>query len=156
MAESTMSYLICSMALIVLIIVMPFFYSIEVNQIASRTAQSELAEIADYTSNTLANLNYLVNSTNQADSNVTKQLLYLPLTVQNSFYTIRIVSNGGNASKITAALKDKPSINADSWILPGLKVFANSSSVEVSARTVVAGCYRNVTGSYVWLGVSGS
>lgn len=114
-----MSYLICSVALVGLIIVMPFFYSIEVDQVATTTTKAELAEVADYTSNTLANLNYLVNSTNQANFNLTKQLLYLPLKIQDSFYTLRIVSNGGNASKITAALRDETSISADSW-LPGI------------------------------------
>jgi hypothetical protein len=139
------------MALVALITTMPVFYSMVVDGVARTAAIGELAEIADYTSNTLANLNYLANSTNQADLNLTKQLLYLPLTVQASFYTLRIVSDGANALKLTAALRDKPSISADSWLAPGFKV-GESSFVEVSGRAIFGGCYRNATGSYVWLG----
>ena len=152
MAAPTMSYLICSMALVVLIAVMPAFYSLQVNQITARTMESELSEIADYTSNTLANLCYLVNSTNYASSNITKQLLYLPLTVQNSFYNISIVSNASNAVKVTATMIDNPSISSDSWLVPGLKI-GGTSSVVSSSTSVVAGCYRNGTGCYIWLGV---
>ena len=139
------------MALIMLITIMPFFYSLEVDGVATRAAVSELTEIADYTSNTLANLNYLANSTNQADLNLTKQLLYLPLTIQDSFYTLSIISDGVNASRLTAALRDKPSTSADSWLAPGLKV-GDSYFVEVGAMPVFGGCYKNSTGSYIWLG----
>jgi hypothetical protein len=141
------------MGLIVLILVMPYFYSIERNNIASEIAKMELTEIADYTSNTLANLYFLANSTNNLDINLTKQVLYLPLTVQDSFYTLSVTSVSGNASKVTASLKDKPSISADSWLVPGLKVGV-SYSMEITGRSIIAGCYRNVTDSrfYVLLG----
>lgn len=141
-----MSYLICSMGLIMLILVMPYFYSIERDNIASEIAEIELTEIADYTSNTLANLYFLANSTNNLDINLKKQVLYLPSTVQDSFYTLSVTSVGDNASKVTAALKDKPSISADSWLVPGLKVDDNYS-VEIAGRSIIAGCYRNVTDS---------
>jgi hypothetical protein len=134
------------MGLIVLILVLPVFYSIERDNIATEIAQIELTEIADYTSNTLANLYFLANSTNSLDINLKKQVLYLPLTIQDSFYTLSVASVGGNASKVTVSLKDKPSISADSWLVPGLKVGV-SYSVEIASRSIIAGCYRNVTDS---------
>jgi hypothetical protein len=146
-----MSYLICSMGLVVLILAMPYFYSIERDNIAAGIARSELLEIADYTSNTLENLYFLANSINIMGVNLTKQLFYLPLTVQDSFYTINITSVGGNASKIIASLKDKPSISADSWLVPGLKV-GSSYSVEVESKSVIANCYRDSSGFYISLG----
>jgi hypothetical protein len=142
------------MALVVLILVMPYFYSIEVTDVSTRAAESELAEIADYTSNTLANLYFLANSTGDAGANLTKQLVYLPLTVHNSFYKLTIVSVSGSASRITASLRDNPSISADAWLVPGLKVGA-SSSIEVSNKTAIAGCYGDGSSYYVWLGASG-
>jgi len=148
-----MSYLICSMALVVLILVMPYFYSIEVTRVSTRAAESELAEIADYTSNTLANLYYLANSTNDKSSSLSKQLVYLPLTVHDSFYNLGIVSVAGNALKITASLRDDPSISADAWLVPGLKV-GSQSSVEVSTKVTVAGCNLSGADYYVWLGVA--
>lgn len=138
------------MGLVVLILAMPYFYSLERDNIAAGIAKSELSEIADYTSNTLANLYFLANSTN-VNTNLTKQLLYLPLTVQNSFYTLNITSIDGNASKVTASLIDKASISADSWLVPGLKV-GSSYSVEISSGSVIANCYRNNTGFYISLG----
>lgn len=144
-----MSYLICSVALVVLIVIMPQFYTITATNIKTMGTKSELQEIADYTSNTIANLYFLTNSTNDVNAQVTKELIYLPLVIQDSFYTLSIVSVDGEASKITAALSDNPSISADSWLVPGLKV-GYPYSVEVSSKSTVAGCYRNGT---VWLGV---
>ena len=149
-----MSYLICSIALVVLIIAMPYFYSLEVSEITVKATRAELLEIADYTSNTLANLYYLANSTNAIDMNLTKELIYLPLTVQDSFYNLAISSTGDNASKITATLRDNPNIASESWLVPGLKI-ERDTSVEVSGKLVVAGCYWNGTSYCVWLGASG-
>ncbi|TRO52184.1 hypothetical protein E2P63_03940 [Candidatus Bathyarchaeota archaeon] len=148
MAAPTMSYLICSVGLIVLIIAMPVFYSIERDNIANRIAESELTEIADYTSNTLSNLYFLANSTDNANINLTKQLVYLPLTVQGSFYKITIESVDEEASKITASFTDRPSISSDSWLVPGLKV-GNSYSVESSSKKIFANCFRNEAGFFI-------
>jgi hypothetical protein len=134
------------MGLVVLILVMPVVYSIERENIALEISRIELAEIADYTSNTLANLYFLANSTNNLDVNLKKQVLYLPSTVQNYFYTLSITSLGGNASKVTASLKDNPSISGDSWLVPGLKADV-SYSVEIAGRSIIAVCYRNATDS---------
>ncbi len=147
-----MSYLICSMALVVLIIVMPFFFAMERNSFAEEMAKRELTEISDYTSNTLANLYFLANSTNSVELDITKKLLYIPLTVEGSFYMLKITSmDGVNASKVTAFFRDRSWVAGDSWLVPGLKVM-NQSVLEVGGKSVTAGCHRNATGFYVWLG----
>ena len=46
MAAPTLSYLICTVALVMLISVMPFFYSNVTNNIQKDVAQRELKEIA--------------------------------------------------------------------------------------------------------------
>lgn len=138
------------MALVMLIFVMPFFYSSVTNNIQANMVQRELQEIADYVSNTLANSYFLVNSTDYLNVNLTKELMYLPSTVENSVYIVEIDGSGGNASRITAYLRDKPSVAADAWLATGLKIGA-PSSIESSGRTVIAGCSRNSTGVYVWL-----
>jgi hypothetical protein len=138
------------MGLVVLILVMPYFYSIERDRIATGIAELELREIADYTSNTLANLYFLANSTNNLEINLTKQVLYLPLTIQDSFYSLSVTSVDGNASKITASLEDRPSVSADSWLIPGLKADV-TSSVEIAGRSIIASCYRNVTDSQFYV-----
>lgn len=151
MAAPTMSYLICSMGLIVLIVAMPFFYAIERDNIAIRIAESELTEIADYTSNTLANLYFLANSTNTADINLTKQLIYLPLTVQGSYYKIVIEAVNGNAQSVNVSLSDKPYISADSWLVPGPKV-GSSLSVESTSEMIIANCFQNSNDFFISIG----
>ena len=139
------------MALIILILVMPVFFGMQQNSFAGEMARIKLTEISDYTSNTLANLYYLANSTNSGELEMTKELLYLPRTVEDSFYFLSITSiDGVNASKVTAYLKDKSWIVGDSWLVPGLKMM-NESLIEIAGKPVVAGCYRNSTGFYVWL-----
>jgi predicted polyphosphate/ATP-dependent NAD kinase len=127
---------------------MPFFYANVANSIEAEMKKRELKEIADYVSNTMANLYFLVNSTNYGNISLEKELIYLPSAVENSIYVVEIVESGGNASKITAYLKNKPSIAADSWLIPGLKVGAENY-IESGQRTVVAGCSRNGTDIYV-------
>jgi hypothetical protein len=152
LAAPTMSYLICSMGLIVLILVMPFFFAMERDNVSEQMAIRELTEISDYASSTLANLYYLANSTNSQELTLTKDLIYLPLTVQGSFYTLSITSiDGENASKLTAVLHERSSVVGDSWLVPGLKLL-NSSSIEIRGNTVTAGCYRNDNNFYVWIG----
>lgn len=145
----TISHVICTAGLVILIFVMPFFYSTVVNTVDAEMMKRELKEIGDYVSNTIANLYFLVNSTNDDSVSLEKELVYLPSAVENSLYIVEIVESGGNASKITSYLKNKPSIAVDSWIAPGLKVDAENY-IE-SGRTVVAGCSRNGTSFYVWI-----
>ena len=152
MAAPAMSYLICSMGLIVLILALPFFFATEQASISEEMARRELTEISDYTSNTLNNLYFLANSTAmKGNLEITKTLLYLPLTVQDSFYELSITSEGENASKVTAVLNGKSWVAGESWLVPGTKMF-NVSSIEIRGKTVTAGCLRNSTGFYVWLG----
>jgi hypothetical protein len=131
---------------------MPFFFAMERNSFSEEMAKRELTEISDYTSNTLANLYFLANSTNYVELDITKELLYLPLTVEDSVYVLSIISMDDlNASKVTAFLSDKAGVVGYSWLIPGLKMM-KESVVEVGSKPVFAGCYRNATGFYVWLG----
>ncbi len=140
------------MGLIALILVMPFFFAIERDNVAEQMAIRELTEISDYASSTLANLYFLANSTNSHELTLIKDLIYLPLTIQGSFYTLGITSiDGENASKVTAVIQEKSSVVGDSWLVPGLKLL-NSSSIEITGQTVTAGCYRNDNDFYIWLG----
>ena len=129
---------------------MPFFYAIVINNIRANMVQRELKEIADYVSNTLASLYFLVNSTDYPDVPLEKELIYLPSTVENSIYIVKIDGSDRNASKITACLKDRSSVVADAWLVPGLKM-KTENSIESGGGTVVAGCRRNSTGVYVWI-----
>jgi len=110
----------------------------------------ELKEITDYVSNTLANLYFLVNSTNY--SNVTlEKTLNLPSTVEDSIFVINITADGGSAQSIYAYIKGNSRIDASSWILPGLKV-ENQTSIESGGRTAIAGCRLGVDLSvYAWI-----
>ncbi|MCW4031403.1 MAG: hypothetical protein NWE80_03465 [Candidatus Bathyarchaeota archaeon] len=147
-----MSHVICSLALVFLISAMPFYFAMERNSYTEEMAKRELREICDYTSNTLANLYFLANSTNSVELDITKTLLYLPQTVEDSVYMLGITSMDGlNASKVTAFLRDKSWVVGDSWLVPGLKIM-NESSLEIGSKSVLAGCHRNSTGFYVWLG----
>jgi hypothetical protein len=152
MAAPAMSYLICSMGLVVLILVLPGFFAMERNYAAENMAMRELTEICDYTSNTLENLFLLANSTNQKELNVTKEMLYLPMTIEGSFYTMRIVSAADNAtaSRVTAFLNDKDWVEGSSWLVPGLKVL-NGDPLAINGTSLVAGCTRSASGFYVWI-----
>lgn len=145
-----MSHLICTSALVMLIFLMPFFYATIANDIRVDMVRRELKEVADYVSNTFANLYFLVNSTECLNVNLTKELMYLPSTVENSLYVVKIDRDGENASRITAYLKDEPSVAADAWLLPGLKT-GEKDSIESGGRMVVVGCNRNWKGVYVWI-----
>lgn len=130
---------------------MPFFYSVVIDSIHVDTVQIELREIADYVSSTFANLFFLVNSTSY-DINVTKELIYLPSTVEESIYILKIEESEGKALKITAYLKYKPSVAAGAWLVPGLKIDAAARAhVESAARPVVAGCRRDGADVYIWI-----
>jgi len=150
MAAPAMSHLICSMALVVLILVLPGFFATERDSVAKELTTRELTEISDYTSNTLENLFLLANSTNSQELNITKELIYLPLAVEGYPYVLKVSSVDGAASQVTASLKDESSVAGVSWLLPGLKT--SESSLVVRNCTVVAGCTRNATGFYAWIG----
>ena len=64
MPAQTISHVICTTALVALIFVTQFFYVQVVNNLQAEMTRRELKEIADYVSDTLANLYFLANSTN--------------------------------------------------------------------------------------------
>ncbi|MCW4053726.1 MAG: hypothetical protein NWE84_02240 [Candidatus Bathyarchaeota archaeon] len=151
MAAPAMSHIICSIGLIVLIIVLPVIFASQRNSIVQDMARRELTEITDYTSNTLQNLFLLANSTNSKELTITKELIYLPLTVEGSFYTLSIQSiDGVNASSVSAFLNDNPTVEGSSWLVSGLQI-TSDQSIEISNKVITAGCERNASGFYVWL-----
>jgi len=155
MPSPTISHIICTTALVSLIFIMPFYYAIVLDNISMDLARRELKEIAAYVSNTFANLYFLVNSTQFVDVNLTKELTYLPFTVEDSIYVVKIIGSNGNATKIAAYLKERSSIISEAWLAPGLKIGSNDS-VESWRGTIVAGCNRNATGIYIWISYGGS
>ena len=150
MAAPTLSYLICTVALVALISVMPFFFSFVTDGIQKDVAQRQLKEIADYVSNTFANSYFLVSSADNQNASLTKELKYLPSTIENSFYVVKIDGNGENASRITTYLTDTPSVSAEAWLSAGLKK-GSQSLIESGVRTVLAGCYQTDAGIYIWI-----
>lgn len=152
MPAPTISHLICTSALVTLIFLMPFFYAIAVDNIRWDMIRRELREITDYVSNTIANLYFLVNSTEILNVTLQKELVYLPSTVENFAFILEIEGSSGNALKVKAYLKDKPSVSADTWLAPGLKVDAARNYIVSCGLTVIVGCFRNSTGVYVWIG----
>jgi hypothetical protein len=146
-----MSHVICSAALIALIFVSQFFYVQVINNLEAEMTRRELQEVADYVSDTLANLYFLVNST-QSDVEM-KKSLNLPSEIRDSIYTLEIAFNAsGYARNVTAYLKGQPWVSADSWLLPGLKVDqVESEVIESGENVVIAGCSRESTDVYVWI-----
>ena len=150
MASPTMSYLICSMALVALILILPSFFMIQRDSIATEMTRRELTEIADYTANTLSNLLFLAETAHTSDISLAKELLYLPLMVGDSFYVLSI-ADAGNSSKVIAYIKDQQWVSGQSWIAPGLNVDPEISleinSHEFNSKIAIAYCY-GVSGSY--------
>jgi hypothetical protein len=138
------------MALIILIFVMPFFYAMVVDNIKADMVRRELKEIADYVSNTLANLYFLVNSTDYFNVRLTKELIYMPSNVENAQFIVKIEGDGGAASNVVAYLKDRPSVSAEAWFAPSLKM-GSKNFVESGRGVVIAGCNRTYEGVYVWI-----
>ncbi len=150
MAAPAMSHIICSLALVTLIFVLPIVYGSVISNIEADMIERELGEIADYVSNTFENSYFLANSTENLNFNLKKELLYLPATVENHVYVLNITENSGSASRISAYLKNKPQIDSEAWLARGLLV-GEGTSVESGQSAVFAGCHRNETGVYVRL-----
>ena len=151
MASPAMSHLICSVALVVLILVLPAFFAMEKDNVAREMAIRELTEISDYTSNTLENLYLLANSTNSEQLTITKELIYLPQRVDGSPYVLSVSSvDGVNASKVTAFLVDRSWIVGSAWLVPGLKTLPNNS-LTIGDYTMEAVCKRESGTFRVWL-----
>ncbi len=145
-----MSHVIFASALITLIFLMQFSFLPIVDNMKTEMIKRELKEITDYVSDTLANLYFLVNSTNYSNVMLEKTL-NLPSYVENSIFIINITLDEGAAQSIYGCIKDNMQIDVSSWILPGLKV-ENQTAIESGGKTVVAGCRRGVDlNVYVWL-----
>jgi len=145
-----MSHIIFASALITLIFLMQFAFLPIVDNMKTEMIKRELKEITDYVSDTLANLYFLVNSTNYSNVMLEKTL-NLPSYVENSIFIINITLDEGSAQSIYGCIKDNMQIDVSSWILPGLKV-ENQTAIESGGKTVVAGCRRGVDlNVYVWL-----
>jgi len=146
----TISHVIFTSALIALIFVMQFSFIYVVDNMKTEMIKRELKEITDYVSDTLANLYFLVNSTNYSNVALEKTL-NLPSHVEDSTFVINITLDEGSAQSVYAYLKDNSLIGASSWILPGLKV-ENQTLIESGGRTVVAGCRWGVDlNVYAWI-----
>ena len=150
MPAYTMSHIIFTSALIALIFLMQFSFTFVVDNMKTEMIKRELKEITDYVSDTLANLYFLVNSTNYGDVTLEKTL-NLPSYVEHSVFVINITLDEGSAQSIYACIRDNSQIDVSSWIIPGLKV-ENPTSIESGRGTVVAGCRRGVDlDVYAWL-----
>lgn len=152
MPASTLSHLIATSALIILIFTVQVFYLYVVDNIWEEMSKRELKEIADYVADTLANLYFLVNSTN-IDTTMEKTL-NLPLEVGDQSYVIEITQDQNNtATGVGAYFLGKSWLNVTSWLPPGLKVDNNQNQViQSSGKSVVAGCSRvSSSNVYVWL-----
>ena len=153
MPAPTMSHLIATSALIMLIFTMQVFYFYVVDNIGEEMTKRELKEIADYVSDTIVNLYFLVNSTNHP--NVTLQkTLDLPIEIADSSYRIQILDDtDGFAHSVLAFLEDKSWLNANSWLPPGLTVKEESvgQQILINGNTILAGCWRGSGSTYVWL-----
>jgi len=151
------SHVICTAALVILIFTMQFYYLHVVDNIWVEMVERELKEIADYVSDTLANLYFLANST-KGDVTLEKTLS-LPSDVRDSTYMVKIEKNAttGLAQSIHAYLKGRSGVDATSWILPGLipgdPQFnpPKNETIESGGKTVVAGCRRENADVYVWI-----
>jgi len=154
--EQMISHLICTTALIILIFMMQFSYTYVVDNIWAEMVERELKEIADYLSDTLANLYFLANSTS-GDITLEKALNF-PSDIRGATYFVEIVNDTatGSAQYIHAYLKGKPWISATSWLLPGLGVNNKSEIIESGGKAVVAGCSRVSMNVYVWIAKEGA
>jgi hypothetical protein len=155
MVSVVVSHIICTLALVTLIIIMPVFYANTRDKITVDIAKVELKEIADYVSNTYGNTYVLVNSTGFPDANITKQLVFLPSTVQGYIFEVRIDGESTNATGVTVYLRDRPNVAASAWISPGMKVNGIPPLVS-GGGVVVVGCYREGQEIFMSLGYEGA
>jgi len=153
LAAPAISHLIGTIGFIVLIFVLPLFYFNIVQNVETDVISRELQEIVDYTSSTVENLYFLVNSTNSQDLVMEKELVYLPTYVEESVFQLELVSNetDGEGLYVRAVLKNDNSVEAYSWLIPGLRVVENMKIVESIDQNVFVGCSRNVTDTYIWI-----
>lgn len=149
MPAPTISHLICVGALIVMIFSVEVFFSYVVDNAWVEMASRELKEVTDYVADTVANLYFLANSTREP-SVVLQKTLSLPSAVASSSYVIEIMADGRS---VKAYFADKSWLSVSSWLPPGLTVDAvKNRSIENAENTVIAGCSRTATKTFVWMG----
>ena len=153
MAAPAISHLIGTIGFIVLIFVLPLFYTNIVENVEADVISRELQEIADYTSNTIENLFFLVNSTNSQNLTMTKQLVQLPAYVEDSVYMLELVRNEptDKGLYVRAILKNDNSVEATSWLIPGLIVSVDMTVVESTAQNVFVYCSKDEAGVSIWI-----
>jgi hypothetical protein len=145
-----LSHLIATTALIILIFTVQVFYLYVVDNIWAEMSKRELKEVTDYVADTLANLYFLVNSTN-IDIALNKTL-NLPSEVGGLSYSLEIDYQNQTANGITGAFLSKPWLNVTSWLPPGLQVDVGKTRVEPSGgKIVVTGCQRVSSVVEVWI-----
>lgn len=151
MPAPTLSHLIATSALIILIFTVQVFYVYVVDNIWEEMSQRELQEITDHVADTLANLYFLVNSTN-TDTTIEKTL-DIPLEIGDQSYAIQILKDEDDtATGIGAYFLSKSWLNINSWLPPGLKVSNQTQEIQSSGKTVIAGCSRvSSSNVYVWI-----
>jgi len=148
-----MSHIIFTSALIALIFLMQFSFTFVVDNMKTEMIKRELKEITDYVSDTLANLYFLVNSTNYSNVALEKTLI-LPSDVQGSTYSLLIHFNATTfeALSVNANITGSLGAEATSWLLPSLMVNSTATeSIVSSGKTVVARCSRVSTSVLVWI-----
>ena len=140
MPAPTITHLICTTALIVLIVVMQFFYMQIVNNMQAEVIRRELKDIADYVSNTFLNLYYLLNSS--GSSGILRKTLEVPEKVEGILYYIQISYNASSneADSIRVYLISDSSIYAISWLVPGLKVNTSKDYIVLSSKDDIFAC----------------
>jgi hypothetical protein len=152
MAAPTLSHLIATTALIILIFTVQVYYLYVVDNIWEEMSRRELKEITDYIADTLANLYFLVNSTN-IDTTLEKTL-DLPSEIGDSSYSIEILyyQNNKTVTGIAGHFQGKSWLNVTSWLSPGLKIdTARYQPIQSNDKTAVAGCRRASSDVFVWI-----
>ncbi len=150
MPAPTMSHLIATSALIILIFTVQVFYVYVIDNIWEEMSKRELKEITDHVADTLANLYFLVNSTNT--NTAMEKTLNLPLEVGDQSYVIEIFDENSTATEIGAYFLGKSWLKVNSWLPPGLKVGNQTQAIQSSSKTVVAGCSCvSSSNVYVWI-----
>ena len=151
MPAPTITHLICTAALIVLIIVMQFFYMQIVSNVRAEVIRRELKDIADHVSNTFSNLYYLLNSS--SSTGILRKTLEVPEKVEEILYYIQINydTSSNEAESIKVCLVSDNSIYAVSWLTPGLKVDASMSLIVLSSENDIFACCGRFEGEFlIW------
>ena len=151
MPAPTITHIICTTALIALIIVMQFFYMQIVSNVRTEVIRRELKDIADHVSNTFSNLYYLLNSS--SSTGILRKALEVPEKVEEILYYIQINYNTSTneANSIRVYLVSDNSIYAVSWLTPGLKVNTSMNLIVLSSENDIFACCGRFGGEFlIW------